>query len=56
MHSHLNGTADVSLASTQHRLPRPLHDENGVSWPIRAELMSARFSFGMEERKRYSDM
>lgn len=45
MHSHLKGTANVSLASTQHRLPRPLHDENGVSWPILAKLMSARFAF-----------
>lgn len=51
----LKGTANVSLASTQHRLPRLLHDENGVSWLIPAKLMSTRFAFGMEERKHYFD-
>lgn len=55
MHSHLKGTANVSFGSTQHRLPRPLHDENGVLWPVPVKLMSARFAFGMEERKHYCD-
>lgn len=55
MHSHLKGRDNVLLASTQHRLPRPLHDENGVSCPILAKLMSAWFAFGMEERKHYFD-